>query len=365
MSQLLSPVTLRTLELKNRVVLAPLTRARAGPSRIPNDLMRTYYEQRANAGLIIGEAVGISVQGHGWFGAPALYTEEQAKGWREITDTVHTKGAKIFSQLLHMGRQGHPSFNPANEVVAPSVPGDVFTRDVDSERVPYVVPRALQTSEIPGIVQDYQHAAKMAKLAGFDGVEIHGANGYLLDELLQSVTNQRTDVYGGSVENRYRLLKEVIEAVGQVFPYDRIGVRISPNGVFGGMGSADNYETFTYVASQLSRYGLAYLHVMDGLGFGFHNKGKAVTLFDAKVHFQGPVMGNIDYTKEIAEGAIRSGAADLIAFGRSYMTNPDLVERFTNNWPLAGPPPYEVWYGGDAKGYTDYPTYTPAPVANE
>jgi len=365
MSQLLSPVKLGSLELKNRVVLAPLTRARAGPSRIPNDLITTYYEQRANAGLLISEGVGISVQGHGWLGAPALYTEEQAKGWKDVTEAVHGKGSKIFAQLWHMGRQGHPSFNPANEVVAPSaigISGESATRNTDGERVPYAVPRALETSEIPGIVQDYQHAAKMAKLAGFDGVEIHGANGYLIDEFLQSSTNQRTDNYGGSIINRYRFLKEIVEAVGQVYPYDRIGVRISPNGVFGGMGSADNYETFTYILDQLSSYGLGYLHIMDGLGFGFHNKDKAVTLFDAKVHFKGPVIGNIDYTKETAEGAIRSGAADLIAFGRSYITNPDLVERFTNNWPLAGPPPYEVWYAGEAKGYTDYPTYTPPVV---
>jgi len=359
-SQLLSPVTIGTLALKNRVVLAPLTRARAGPSRIPNELMVTYYEQRANAGLLIAEATAVSEQGYGWLGAPGIYTEEQANAWKPVVDAVHAKGAKFFLQLWHMGRQGHPSFSPANETVAASaigIQGEVFTRDANGERVKYETPRALETSEIPALIQSYKDAAKLAKLAGFDGVEVHGANGYLLDTFLQSSTNQRTDIYGGSFENRYRLLKEVITAVGEVYSYDRIGVRISPNGVFGGMGSDDNDKMFTYVASQLSQFGLSYLHIMDGLGFGFHSKCGVVTLFDAKKNFQGPVIGNIDYTKETAEGAIRSGAADLIAFGRAYISNPDLVERFTNNWPLAAAAGYDTWYSGGEKGYTDFETY--------
>jgi N-ethylmaleimide reductase len=215
-SLLLSPTTIGKLALKNRVVLAPLTRARAGPSRIPNDLMKTYYEQRANAGLLIAEATAISEQGYGWYGAPGIYTEEQAHAWKPAVDAVHAKGAKFFIQLWHMGRQGHPSFNPANEVVAPSaipVGGDAHTRDATGARVPYVTPRALETSEIPALVQSYKESAKIAKLAGFDGVEIHGANGYLIDTFLQSSTNHRTDEYGGSMENRYRLLKEVIRSV--------------------------------------------------------------------------------------------------------------------------------------------------------
>jgi len=359
--KLLSSVTFGSLALKNRVVLAPLTRARAGPSRLPNELMLTYYEQRANAGLLITEATGISEQGYGWYGAPGIYTDEQATAWKPIVHAVHTKGAKFFLQLWHMGRQGHPSFH-AGETVAPSaiaIPGEGYTRDANGERVQYVTPRALETSEIPALVQSYKHAATLAKKAGFDGVEVHAANGYLIDTFLQSSTNHRTDEYGGSVANRYRLLKEVVTAVGEVYPYDRIGVRISPNGMYGGMGSEDNDQTFQYVASELSHFKLAYLHVMDGLGFGFHGKSKVFTLFDAKTHFQGPVIGNIDYTKEMAEGAIRSGTADLISFGRSYISNPDLVERFTNDWPLAPPASHEIFYGGGAKGYTDFETYKP------
>jgi len=363
-AQLLSPAKIGSLILKNRVVLAPLTRARAGPSRLPNDLMKTYYEQRSGAGLLIAEAVGISPQGYGWNGAPALYTEEQALAWKPIVQAVQAKGAKFFVQLWHMGRQSHPSLNPANEVVAPSalrLGGDAMTRNANGEKVFFELPRALETTEIAEVVQSYQESARLAKLAGFDGIEIHSANGYLLDTFLQSATNKRTDKYGGNFENRYRILKEVVSAVGEVYPFDRVGVRLSPNGAYGGMGSEDNAQMFPYVAKQLSTFGLAYLHVMDGLGFGFHDKCNVVTLYDMKKEFNGPIMGNVGFTKESADGAIRSGAADLIAFGRLFMSNPDLVERFANNWRLEDIPPHEYWwYGGGAKGYTDYLPYQEA-----
>ena len=297
-----------------------------------------------------------------------MYTEEHAEAWKPTIEAVHGKGGKIFCQLWHMGRQAHSSYHATGDIVAPSaikVPGDGTLRDVNHNSVPYEVPRALETDEIPKIVADFKEGARLAKVAGFDGVELHGANGYLIDEFLQSSTNLRTDRYGGSLENRVRLLVEIVDAVKEVYPADRIGVRISPNGVYGGMGSADNFETFTYVAKVLKDHKIAFIHIMDGLGFGYHGLSPQVTLFDVKKNFEGPVMGNIGYTKESAEGAIRSGAADLIAFGRPYISNPDLVERFTNNWPLAADAPYSHWYGhlptaeGGEVGYTDYEAYNP------
>lgn len=367
MSQLLSPFKIGSLTLANRVVMAPLTRGRAGLNRLPNEYMREYYEQRASAGLLITEATAVSPQGYGWYATPGMYTEEQKEAWKPITQAVHDKGGKIFLQLWHMGRQSHSSFHDGQQIVAPSaikIP-EGTVRDINQNSVPYETPRALETDEIPGIVQDYARSAALAKDAGFDGVEIHGANGYLIDCFLQSSTNHRTDRYGGSKENRFNFLKEIVEEVGKVYPYDRIGVRVSPNGAFGGMGSADNFESYTYYAEQLNKYGLAYLHVMDGLGFGFHGLDKQVTLMDIKKRFDGPVMSNIAHTKDTAEGVIRSGAADLVAFGRLYITNPDLVERFQNNWPLDESNSYPTWYGRtpDAKdsleGYTTYSRYVP------
>ena len=366
MSQLLSPFTFGSLNLANRVVLAPLTRGRAGTSRIANKHIAEYYAQRASAGLIVTEATAISDQGYGWYATPGIYTQEQAEGWKLSTEAVHAKGGKIFAQLWHMGRQAHSSFNSKGRIVAPSaikVPGDGHVRDVNQQEAAFEVPHALTIEEIAETVADFKHAAEIAKEAGFDGVELHGANGYLIDTFLQSSTNTRTDDYGGSIENRLRFLLEVLDAVKEVFPADRIGVRISPNGVYGGMGSADNFDTFTALAKALQPYHLAYLHVMDGMNFGFHQLCRPVTLFDIKRHFDGPLIGNITYTKDTAEGAIRSGAADLIAFGRPYISNPDLVERFQNNWPLEADAPYSAWYGrtpdgGDSlEGYTTYKPY--------
>jgi 2,4-dienoyl-CoA reductase-like NADH-dependent reductase (Old Yellow Enzyme family) len=368
MSQLLSPFKLGGLTLANRVVMAPLTRGRAGLNRLANDYMREYYELRASAGLIITEAVAVSAQGYGWYAAPGLYTTEQRDAWIPVTKAVHDKGGKIFLQLWHMGRQSHSSFHDGAQIVAPSaiaVPAGATTRDINQQSVSYEVPRALETEEIAGVVQDFAHCAALAKEAGFDGVEVHGANGYLIDTFLQSSTNQRTDRYGGPKENRFNFLKEIVEEVGKVFPYDQIGIRFSPNGAFGGMGSSDNFEAYTYYAQQLNKYGLAYLHIMDGLGFGFHGLDKAVTVLDIKKHFDGAVISNITHTKESAEGIIRSGAADLVAFGRLYLSNPDLVERFQHNWPLNEDAPYQGWYGRtpDAKdsldGYLSYRPYEP------
>lgn len=363
LTHLLAPLDLAGLPLGNRVVLAPLTRARAGADRIPNALMAEYYAQRAGvatgAGLLITEATTVSPQGNGWVNSPGIYEDAHEEGWKLVTDAVHGKGSKVFLQLWHTGRASHSSFLGGELPVAPSavkLEGEgVHTA---SGKQPHETPRALETSELPGIVQDYVQAAERAKRAGFDGVEIHSANGYLLDEFLQSKTNQRTDEYGGSVENRFRLLREVLEAVTKVFPANRVGVRLSPNGVFNDMGSPDFRETFLYAAKELDGFGLAYLHVLDGLAFGFHDLGEAITLEDARQVYSGVLMGNCGYTAEDAEKALAAGHADLVAFGRPFISNPDLVDRFKNGWPLVESDP-ATWYSGehDEQGYTDYPTY--------
>ena len=355
-THLLSPFDLQGLLLRNRVVMAPLTRGRAGSERIPNDLMWEYYMQRASAGLIIAEATTISEQGIGWVDSPGIYNDAQVAGWKKITDALHAKGSSIFLQFWHCGRASHSSFHggqPAVSASAIKINGDYI--HTPEGKQPFETPRALETNEVAAVVEDYRRAAERAKAAGFDGIEIHSANGYLLDQFLQSKTNQRTDCYGGSLENRFRLLKEVLEAVCTVWPSNRVGVRLSPNGVFNDMGSPDFRETFLYAASQLNTFGLAYLHVMDGLEFGFHQLGEPMTLADFRTAFHGPIMGNCGYTAESAEAAIANGAADLIAFGRPFLSNPDLVERFANRWELNPPAEMSAWSAPTAEGYTDFP----------
>lgn len=347
------------LTLKNRVVLAPLTRSRAGVERLPNALMRDYYRQRAGAGLLITEATVISEQAIGWQQSPGIYTDAQTAGWREITDAVHEKGVPIFLQLWHMGRSSHSTFREDRSLpVAPSaikLNGEYIHTPTGKQS--YETPRALETHEVPLVVEDYRRAAQRAKDAGFDGVEIHGANGYLIDQFLQSRTNQRTDRYGGSVEKRVLFLREVTEAVLTVWPAARVGVRLSPNGNFNDMGSPDFRETFLAAARELNRHGLAYLHVVDGLGFGFHKQGEPMTLAEFRAVFTGPLMGNCGYTQESAEAAIAGGHADLIAFGRPFISNPDLAERFANGWPLAPTARMSDWYSFEPKGYADFPAY--------
>jgi 2,4-dienoyl-CoA reductase-like NADH-dependent reductase (Old Yellow Enzyme family) len=365
-SVLFQPFHLHDLTLPNRIVLAPLTRSRAGTARLPNRLMAEYYSQRSSAGLLITEATTISEEANGWNESPGVYTDEMTEGWKHTTNAVHEKGGVIFLQLWHTGRASHSGFHNGKLAVAPSaVPINEPYIHTPTGKHPHEVPRALETSEIPRVVDDYRRAAQRAKAAGFDGVEIHAANGYLIDAFLQSKTNHRTDSYGGSVENRYRFLKEVVEAVTSVWPAHRVAVRLSPNGTFNDMGSSDYREQFTFVAGQLNRFGLAYLHVLDGylhlLGeraFGFHNHGEPMTLAEFRKVFHGPLIGNCGYTKETAEQAIAAGHADLIAFGRPFISNPDLVERFRNGWPLADPAPMSDWCsptGG--KGYTDFPAH--------
>ncbi len=363
-SPLISPLTLGDLQLNNRVALAPMTRSRAGTERVANALMAEYYAQRASAGLVITEATVVSKQGIGWLNSPGIYTEAQAESWKQVTQAVHAKNTPIFLQLWHCGRASHSSFQENGEL---PVSASAIKLQGDKAHTPtgkqsYEVPRALETEELTGIVGDYQRAAERALEAGFDGLEIHAANGYLLDQFLQSRTNHRTDAYGGSIENRTRLLLEVVEAVLTVWPSPRVAVRIAPNGAFNDMGSPDYREQFRYVAKQLNPYDLGYLHIMDGLAFGFHELGEPMTLSEFRAVYDGLLMGNCGYTQETAEAAVENGHADLIAFGRPYISNPDLVERFANGWPLAPDSDMASWYSPDlkAEGYTSFPTYQPA-----
>ena len=358
---LLTPFDLHGLQLKNRVVLAPLTRSRAGAERIPNSLMAEYYSQRASAGLIISEATVVSRQGIGWLDSPGIYSDQQTEAWKSVVAAVHARECPIFLQLWHCGRASHSSFHDNGELpVAPSavrLNGDSIHTPAGKQ--PYETPRALETDEIARVVEDYGNAARRAKAAGFDGVEIHAANGYLIDQFLQSRTNRRTDRYGGSPENRYRFLDEILSAVLTVWPSVRVGVHLAPNGNFNDMGSPDFRETFSHVAGRLNQYNLAYLHLVDGLEFGFHQLGPPMTLGEFRPLFAGPLMGNCGYTSEKAEAAIRSNDTDLISFGRPYISNPDLVERFAGGWPLNPPADMAVWYsaGLGAVGYTDFPRY--------
>ncbi|MEM6820445.1 MAG: alkene reductase [Verrucomicrobiota bacterium] len=357
--KLLENYQLVDLTLSNRIALAPMTRARAGAERIPNDTMAEYYIQRASAGLIITEATTVSEQANGWVQSPGLYTQAMAEGWTELNEAVHQAGGTIFTQLWHCGRASHSSFNNGNAPVAPS-PIKINGEGVHTAKgkLPHETPRALETKEIPGLIQSYRDAASRAKDAGFDGIEIHSANGYLLDEFLQSKTNHRTDAYGGSIENRFRLLRDILEAVIEIWPSKRVAVRLSPNGVFNDMGSSDYREQFTYAAEQLDAFNLAYLHVMDGLAFGFHELGEPMTLADFRNVYRGTLMGNCGYNQKTAEEAVKRGDADMIAIGRPFISNPDLVARYQNNWPLNPDAAVEDWYTPKgAAGYTDFPIY--------
>ncbi|WNZ25807.1 alkene reductase [Leptolyngbya sp. NK1-12] len=363
---LLSPFNLAGLLLKNRVVMAPLTRGRAGKERIPNALMAEYYAQRASVGLIISEGATISKQANGWLNSPGIYSKEQAQAWKPVVDAVHAKGTPFFLQLWHTGRASHSSFQENGQLPvsasAIKLNDDYIHTPIGKQ--PYETPRALETNEIPLIVEDYRQAAQRAKYAGFDGVEVHAGYGYLIDEFLQSKTNQRTDQYGGSLENRYRFLKEIVEAVLTVFPASRVGVRLTPNSTYNDMGSPDFRETFLYVAQQLNTYGLSYLALIDGLEFnGFHQLGEPMGTGEFRDVFTGAIMANSDYTQETASAAVQDGSADLIGFGRPIISNPDLVERFANGWSLNPPADTSVWFSADREGYTDFPTYLESQVA--
>jgi len=355
-SALLEPTQIGDIQLNNRIVLAPMTRTRAETDGTPNDLMAEYYAQRAAAGLVITEATGVDKSAIAWMGMPGAYQESHVGGWKKVTDAVHAKGSKIFLQIWHPGRATHSLLINGQQPVAPSaIRLENSETHTPEGKKDYELPRALELEEIPGIIAMFKQAAELAKAADFDGVEIHSANGYILDQFLQSKTNHRTDAYGGSLENRYRLLDEVIQAVAEVFPLNRIAVRLSPNGAFDDMGSPDYREQFTYVAKQLNGYALAYLHVMDGLAFGFHELGAPMTLSEFRAVFKNPLMGNCGYTQETAEAAVSDGHADMIAFGRPFISNPDLVERFSTGDPLNPDADPSTWFSSStAEGYTDF-----------
>lgn len=353
-NDLFSPTQLGSIHLNNRIVMAPLTRNRAGEHGVPNDLNVTYYAQRATAGLIITEATPISPLAHGYPALPGIYTEAQIAGWKKITDAVHDKGGKIVIQLWHVGRISHPSLLPDGALpVAPSAikpAGQAFTYQGLQD---YVTPRALEASELPAIVQDYVHATKAALTAGFDGVEVHAANGYLLDQFLRDGSNKRTDNYGGSIENRARLLLEVVDAVVKTAGADKVGVRLSPVNPFNDMHDSNPQALFEYVAEALNRFNLAYLHAVEG---GIHGGGKAAP-FDFvafRKRFKGSYIANLSYDKARGNAAIASGHADAIAYGVPFIANPDLVERFKKDAPL-NVADSKSFYGGIEKGYTDYP----------
>lgn len=353
-TDLFTPLALGRLTLPNRIVMAPLTRNRASmPGNVPNDLNAVYYGQRASAGLIISEATPISPMGHGYPATPGIHSAEQIAGWKLVTGAVHDKGGRIFLQLWHVGRISHPSLLPDGALpVAPSAlrpAGQAFTYEGLQD---FVTPRALEAEELPGIVADYRQAGLNALEAGFDGVEIHGANGYLLDQFLRDGSNQRRDGYGGSLQNRCRLLLEVTEAVCEAVGADRVGLRISPVNPFNDMRDSDPQALFEQVAEALNPFGLAYLHVMEG------GIGEAPPPFDyaaLRRKYKGVYMANSGYGKARANQAIASGLADCVAFGIPYIANPDLVERFRLDAPLNSADPAS-FYGGDEHGYTDYPS---------
>jgi N-ethylmaleimide reductase len=349
---LFSPVNIGRLQLPNRIVMAPLTRNRAAVGDAPQPMHVTYYRQRATAGLIISEASPISPQGVGYPHTPGIYSEAQVAGWQAVTQAVHDAGGHIFQQLWHVGRISHPDLQPGGAVpVAPSAirpAGDAFT---PTGMQPFVTPRALEADEIHAIVAQYAAAARNSLQAGFDGVEVHAANGYLIDQFLRDGSNQRTDEYGGSLENRSRLLSEVLHAVCEAVGPERVGVRISPENSFNDMRDSRPQETFEYVAGLLGGFGLAYLHVVEG---DMVAGAKGLDYGRIRAAFKGIYMANCRYDLARAQQAVADGAADLVSFGTLYIANPDLVERFRQGAALNTPDP-GTFYGGDEHGYTDYP----------
>ena len=352
MSNLFEPLTVGELHLPNRVILAPLTRCRADAGRVPNQLMLDYYVQRASAGLILSEATAVTPMGVGYPDTPGIWSDAQVEGWKKITTAVHAAGGRIMLQLWHVGRVSHPQFLDGALPVAPSAiapPGHV---SLLRPKVDYVVPRALELDEIPGLVEAYRKGAENAKLAGFDGVEIHGANGYLLDQFLQDGTNHRNDVYGGSIENRARLMLEVTDAAISVWGAGRVGVHLAPRGDSHSMTDSNPLATFGYVAEQLGKRGVAFIFTRESLG---ENR---ITP-QLKKLFGGVVIANEGFTSETAQQVIAAGEADAVAFGKQYISNPDLPKRLqlkAELTPFNGDTFYGYGLADHKVGYTDYPT---------
>jgi N-ethylmaleimide reductase len=360
-SDLFQPVRLGPYQLANRIVMAPLTRSRAGEDGVPRPLMAEYYAQRASAGLIIAEGTNISPQGRGYALTPGLYEAAQVEGWRKVTEAVHARGGRIFPQLWHVGRVSHPSLQPGGALpVAPSAIQPEATSYTDAGFRPCVTPRALATAEIPEIVEQYRHATRNALVAGFDGVEIHAANGYLIEQFLRDSTNKRTDAYGGSRENRARLLLEVTEAVVGVCGGERVGIRLSPvSPVNGADLDSDPAGTYAYVVERLNAFGLAYIHIIEGATQGPREVPGGFDLQILRQSFKGLYIANNGYDLGLALEARRRNLADIISFGRLYIANPDLVERLRIGARL-NVPDRATFFGGGAAGYTDYPVLTPA-----
>ncbi|AUV53924.1 alkene reductase [Raoultella planticola] len=355
MTTLFQPYDLGPITLANHIVMAPLTRNRAGAGLVPNELAATYYAQRATAGLLITEATQISAQAQGYQDTPGIYTQAQIDGWRKVTDAVHAKGGRIFVQLWHVGRISHVDLQPGGAApVAPSAIRAGSKTFVNNGFTDVSEPRALELQEIPGIIDDFRKAAANAIAAGFDGVEIHGANGYLLEQFLKDGANQRNDEYGGSVENRARLLLEVTAAVKDEIGAERTGVRISPVSPANAISCSDPQPQYDYLAEQLDALGIVYLHVVEGATGG----PRDVSPFDydaLRRRFKNTWIGNNGYDLALASTQLAQGKADLFAFGRPFISNPDLVERLKTGAPLAPLNP-ETLYGGGAQGYTDYPS---------
>ena len=351
---LFSPILLGDLALANRIIMAPLTRNRAGDGNVPQDMNVEYYRQRAGAGLIISEGSQISAGGIGYPRTPGIHSEAQVKGWKRVTDAVHDEGGRIFIQLWHTGRISHSSLQPGHGLpVAPSAlkaTGQAVTYEGMQD---FEIPHALTPDELPGIVADYAAAAQNAKTAGFDGVEIHAANGYLLDQFLRDGTNRREDAYGGDIANRMRLLLEVVEAVVAVWGTHRVGVRLSPENSFNDIQDSRPQQTFNDVAKKLSEYPLAYLHVLEG---DMATGERQVDYLALRNCFTGFYMANNGYDLERGNSAIEQNHADMVGYGKLFIANPDLPVRFAKKLPL-NEPDQASFYGGDEKGYTDYPRY--------
>lgn len=352
MTPLFKALKLGSLTTPNRIFMAPLTRCRAGDLHIPNDLMAKYYAQRASAGLVIAEATMVMEGNSAFWQEPGIYAQEQISGWRKVTDAVHAAEGRIFLQLWHGGRACHPLLNNGAQPVAPSA--IAITNDevhTPEGKKPYVIPRELRDDELPGIIAGFKKAAENAKAAGFDGVEIHGANGYLLDEFLRDGSNQRSGPYGGSRENRARLLFEVIAAISAVWTSQRVGLRISPLNSYNSMIDSDPIGLSTWLAEQLNAFNLAYLHVMRG---DFFQQQKGDVLTPIREKYQGILIANMGYTSEEANQQIAVGKIDAVAFGTAFLANPDLPKRIKAGMPLNTPNP-ATFYTHGAEGYTDYP----------
>jgi N-ethylmaleimide reductase len=352
---LFSPFQLGPLSLPNRVVMAPMTRNRAGPGNVPSALNATYYAQRAGAGLIVSEATQVSPQGQGYPGTPGIHSAEQAAGWKPVTDAVHAKGGRIFLQLWHVGRISHPALQPGGALpVAPSAiapAGQAWTLDGMKD---YVTPHALETAEVSGIVEDFRRGARLARESGFDGVELHGANGYLIDQFLRDGTNRRTDRYGGSALNRARFLIETAEAVVGEWGAERVGVRLSPTNPYNDIADGHPAATFATAIGELNRFGLAYLHIVEPGADDPVAAGERPDLRFFRKTWRGPLIANKGYDLARGNAVLRDGTADLVSFAALFLANPDLPERFRRGASF-NPPDRKTFYGGGAKGYTDYP----------